>query len=212
VKIVLYNLLHEVYPRDQVLLTAMKAVENIVNSRPLAYVSGDQDDPACLTPNHFLRGLGISSEDARSQAVCSSSGDFSQDVNEDNIRWGKQWEKAQAIANKFWDKWSKEVLPGLLRRNKWNERREPIQVGEIVLMVDDQKPRNCWNKAVVTETFPGKDGAVRSVVVTTRNLDTGTSSTYKRAVVKICPLGLRVGDLDPVKNEGSKWGPEMEEI
>lgn len=210
VKRVLYNLLEGNYPKDQVLMTAMKAVEGILNSRPLAFVSGDQDDPESLTPNHFLRGVGVAADGIGNQAAASSSACISQDIQDENIRWGKQWERAQALAKQFWDRWTKEVLPNLLRRDKWNKKAEPIQVGDLVLIVDDQRPRSTWSRAVVTATFPGKDGIVRVVEVTTRNFETKKTTAYKRAVLKVCPLGLSMCDLDSLprmdsKSRGRKW-------
>ncbi len=203
----LYNLLKEKYPREQVLMTVLKAAQNIVNSRPLSFTSGDLDDPECLTPNHFLRGVGVASVHLTGQGAVSGSEYFGDDIDEDTIRWWKQWEKAQSLAKDFWDRWTREVLPDLLRRNKWNREKEPLQVGDVVLMVDELKPRNNWVKAIVSKTFPGKDGVVRVVEVSVRSFRTKTYSTYKRAVAKVCPIGVRVCDLATIPEaEGTKSG------
>lgn len=206
VKKVLEFLLKEKYPRDQVLHTTLKAVENIVNSRPLSYVSGDADDPEALTPNHFLRGIGVAAGSVSSQEAVSGSGFFGEEIREDRDRWGKLWEKAQCLANRFWERWSKEVLPDLLRKDKWNATTEPVQEGEVVIMIDELKPRREWTKAIVTKTFPGSDGIIRSVEVTTRGPDSKTASTFKRAVVKICRTGIRRGGLSTAPLEVSKPG------
>ncbi|UYV75667.1 hypothetical protein LAZ67_13000957 [Cordylochernes scorpioides] len=47
---------NEVNPKDTTLLTALKSAENIINSRPLTYVSSDPTEEDSLTSNHFLRG------------------------------------------------------------------------------------------------------------------------------------------------------------
>ncbi len=206
VKKVLEFLLKDKYPRDQVLHTTLKAVENIVNSRPLSYVSGDADDPEALTPNHFLRGIGVAAGSISSQEAASGSGFFGEDVDVDKERWGKLWEKAQCLANKFWERWSKEVLPDLLRKDKWNATTEPVQEGEVVIMIDELKPRREWIKAIVTKIFPGSDGIVRVVEVTSRGPDSKSSSTFKRAVAKICRTGIRCGGLSTAPEEVSKPG------
>ncbi|CAL8125361.1 unnamed protein product [Orchesella dallaii] len=180
VKSALSNLLKEKHPRDQTLLTALKAVENIVNSRPLTYVSTDPDDPESLTPNHFLRG----------GSDCGPSFPVTLDDSDEFGR--KQWKIAQLLANQFWDRWTKEYLPELIRRQKWHARTEPVRVGDIVVVVDDQAPRNLWIKAVVSRVFPGRDGQVRVVEVTTRDFSTKKTSTYRRPVSKICALGLHL--------------------
>lgn len=66
-------------------------------------------------------------------------------------------------------------------------------MGNVVLLVDDQQPRNTWVKGVITKTFPGSDGLVRVVEVTTRPPDK-KSTIYKRSVSKVAPIGLRIED------------------
>ncbi len=180
VKKVLRRTLFEKYPKDQTLLTMLKGAENMVNSRPLSYTSSDPEDPDPLTPNHFLRGF--------ADVGPSIPGEYEK---EDEVSRA-QWRRAQAFLEELWNKWTKEVLPDLVRKTKWYHEAEPVQVGEIVLMVDDQMPRNTWVKAVVTATFPADDGQVRVVLVTTTDFASKKKTTYKRGVDKICPLGLYV--------------------
>lgn len=65
---------------------------------------------------------------------------------------------AQHFANFFWSRWLKEYVPTLLARQKWTQRENPLKIGDVVLVVEDQAPRNVWRKALVTKTFPNKDG------------------------------------------------------
>lgn len=54
-----------------------------------------------------------------------------------------------------------------------------MEVGDVVIVKDDNKARNRWNLARVIETYPNKaDGLVRSVKVTIG--DPKLSSTGKR--------------------------------
>lgn len=41
---------------DQMLLSYMIEIENIINSRPLTYLPIDSEEEESLTPNNFLRG------------------------------------------------------------------------------------------------------------------------------------------------------------
>ncbi|XP_063386208.1 uncharacterized protein LOC134672238 [Cydia fagiglandana] len=56
VKNALHAILKERAPSEEVLHTAMLEAELVVNSRPLAYVATDHDEPVVLTPNHLLLG------------------------------------------------------------------------------------------------------------------------------------------------------------
>ncbi|CAL8133047.1 unnamed protein product [Orchesella dallaii] len=181
VKKVIKNILHEKYPRDTILLTILKGAENVVNSRPLTYTSSDCDDPDALTPNHFLKyGVDLGPS-------------LPADVDEENKLFRIKWKEAQVLINRFWARWTNEFLPKLLQRSKWTDQVEPLEVGDLVFIVDEQLPRNCWIKAVVTSTRSAKDGHVRDVEVTIRNFKTKKKTTYRRPVTKLCPLGLRIG-------------------
>jgi len=104
-----------------------------------------------------------------------------------------QWRKAQFFIDLFWKRWTEEVLPELSRRVKWHQEAEPLQVGDLVLIVDDNLPRNVWKRAYVSAVFPGADGQVRVVEVTAMDAGLGKKTTYKRGVDKICPLGINMG-------------------
>ena len=118
----------------------------MINSRPLTKVSNDPSDFEAITPNHFLIG--------------SSSGSINFHGNGTNVfNFRKQWRVAH-FTNLFWTRWLKEYVPTLLARQKWLQKDKPSQTGDIVLVVDDQAPRNVWRKAIVIQTFPNKDGQV----------------------------------------------------
>jgi len=44
-----------------------------------------------------------------------------------------------------------------------------LHVGDVVLMYDTNSKRGVWPKALVTDTFPDKDGVARRVRVRTAN-------------------------------------------
>ena len=41
---------------DEILVTALTLIENILNSRQLTPMSEDPSDPECVMPNHLLLG------------------------------------------------------------------------------------------------------------------------------------------------------------
>ena len=70
----------------------------------------------------------------------------------------------------------------LQRRQNWLQLSRNLQVGDVVLLMDENCKRGRWFKAVVTRTFPDRDGVVRNVQVRT------ASSYYARNVQKLCLL------------------------
>jgi hypothetical protein len=139
-----------------------------VNSRPLNHVSLEDGSEEALTPNHLLIG--------RSSAMGPPT-----NFTEDDLILIKMWRRSQILADRFWQRWIKEYLPTLTRRTKWNSQVDPIQVGDVVIVVDDLLPRNSWPKGIIEELFPGKDGIARAVTVRT------ATRTYRRPLSKICP-------------------------
>jgi hypothetical protein len=165
-------ILTERAPREETLATVMAEVEGIMNSRPLTHVSVEPGSQESITPNHFLIG---------SSSLLPVPGAF--DDSEFFLR--KQWRIAQRLADMFWRRWVKEMLPEMIPRVKWNQEVRPLQVGDLVLIVDPDGPRNVWPRGVIQETFPGKDGRVRVVTVRTK------SGTLKRSVTRVAliPMG-----------------------
>lgn len=165
--------LKERAPRDEVLSTLMAEIENMVNSRPLMHVSVDPSDSESLTPNHFLLG---------SSSRLPIIGEF----DDADLSLRKQWRQAQRLADMYWQRWVREILPDLLPRTKWQEERKPLQVGDLVLVVDPNSPRNIWPKGLITQVFPGRDGRIRVVEVRT------ATGKLRRSAARIAPIPVSV--------------------
>ena len=128
--------------------------EAIVNGRPLTKLSDDIDDPLPLTPNHLL----LLRDGSR-----ILPGQFSVD---DVYR--RRWRHVQHLAEQFWRRWIRLYLPTLQERHKWSAVKRNIKVGDLVLLLDENTPRNLWPLAIVKEANTGRDALVRSVRVKTR--------------------------------------------
>lgn len=171
VKRTIGKVLHDQSLRDETLQTFFVEAEKIVNSRPLTKVSIDPNDHEALTPNHFLLG--------------SSNGDCSVPMmNPDSGSLRREWRKSSMLADSFWKRWVREYLPTLTKRTKWTKESKPIQVDDVVVLVDNTTPRYEWKMGRVTAVHPGPDGRTRVV-----NVKTATSE-YTRPVTKICRLEL----------------------
>ena len=75
----------------------------------------------------------------------------------------KRWRRVQFLVNEFWTRWRNEYLKSLQRRSKWQKPKRNLSLGDIVIIKDDNLCRNEWKLAKVVETYPSKDGYVRSV-------------------------------------------------
>jgi len=64
----------------------------------------------------------------------------------------------------------------------------PIEIGNVVLVVDPSLPRYTWPKGVVTDVVTSKDGQVRSAFVRT------SSGIYHRPAAKIAILDVKRPD------------------
>nr|XP_021331373.1 uncharacterized protein LOC110439581 [Danio rerio] len=156
----------------EVLCTLLAEVTAIINARPLLPVSADPQQPFILSPSVLL---------TQKTGVPPPPGDFS-----DKDLYTKQWRQVQALANQFWTRWSREYLPCLQHRPKWTVPRRNLQVGDLVLLRDKQIARNCWPMARVSAVFPGKDGYVRKVEVSTT--DQGNIKTFLRPISEVVLL------------------------
>ena len=154
---------------DDTLHTLLLEVEAIVNSRPLTdvFVDGDTDLP--LTPNHLLR-------------INHSIGLPPMPTDKSDVYARRRYRLVQFAADEFWRRWILEYPRTLFPRRKWEERRENIRRGDVVLVVDTTSPRGEWLLGRVVELFPDKHGVVRIVNVKTK------SGTLKRPITKLCVI------------------------
>ena len=95
----------------------------------------------------------------------------------------KRWRRTQHLAQEFWSRWSKEYLQQLQARNKWIRPQRNFKIGDVVLLKENQSPRNRWPMAKVIDTHPDDEGQVRSVTVLTSN-----GSELERPVNKLVLL------------------------
>lgn len=141
----------------------------IINGRPITKVSSDPKDLEALTPNHLL---------LLKTNTTLPPGLFSKE----DIYARRRWRQVQYLADIFWNRWIREYLPLLQKRQKWLQPKRNFQVGDVVLIVDQNAPRNSWRMGRIVDVFPDKVGLVRSVKVKTM------TAILERPVTKLCLL------------------------
>ncbi|XP_053692357.1 uncharacterized protein LOC128740817 [Sabethes cyaneus] len=174
-------------PSEEVLRNLLVLVENTINNRPLTHVPIDDDSSPALTPNHFLLG---SSNGTKPLLPLNDSG----------VALRQNWRASQAMADQFWKRWVSDYLPEITRRMKWFTDVKAIALGDIVVIVDNNLPRNCWLKGRIIGTCPSKDGRVRSATVRTMN------GIYERPVAKLAVLDVRREEEHASEDAGAPGG------
>ncbi|XP_072025211.1 uncharacterized protein [Amphiura filiformis] len=154
---------------DEQLHTFMCEIESTLNSRPLTRVSDDPDDLDVIAPRDLL----LLRPRADMPPGC---------FVEKDIYARRRWRQIQYLADLFWQRWLKEYLPELQRRQRWLQPQRNLKMGDVVLIVDESAPRNSWLMGKIVTTLPDKNGRVRQVDVRTK------SSTLRKPISKLCLL------------------------
>jgi hypothetical protein len=161
------NLTHEV------LVTFMAEVTAIINNRPLLPVSTDPECPSILSPSALLTMK--TSPDVRPfPTFCSKE------------MLKAHWKHVQGLSEQFWRRWRNEYLHELQTRRKWHSDRRNLTVGDVVLLKDQDSPRNLWPIGHVERTFLSSDGKVRKIEVAV--MRDGKRTTYVRPLSELVTL------------------------
>ena len=151
------------------LTTVLTQIEACLNSRPLAPLPCDGDTIEPLTPGHFLIGRPL-------EALPDSQESYR------SISLLKRWHLCQNLVRHFWKRWIGEYIDIIRRFTKWQHPSRNLQVGDIVLLQEDNLVPIKWPLGRIMNTYPGKDDIVRVVDVKTGR------GVYKRPVTKIALL------------------------
>ncbi|KAJ8020735.1 hypothetical protein HOLleu_40408 [Holothuria leucospilota] len=150
--------------------TVFAEAESIINGRPLTKLSDDPEDPSPLTPNHLL--------------LLRENPIFPMGKFDKGDKYKRRWKHVQHLADVFWREWVMMYLPQLQKRAKWVDKQRNFNVGDLVLIADENTPRNIWPLGLVKLVNKGRDDFVRSVCVKTR------SAELVRPITKIVLLGV----------------------
>jgi len=154
---------HSVRLSWQEYVTMGYQVADMVNSRPLGIIGEVDDSLSVLTPNSLL--LGRNSSD---NPGCWPEGNTIPRLSEVN-----------RIVGRFWSKWMELCRPALLTEKKWNTDVRNLEVGDVVLVLDNDPVSRQYKLAKVCEVKTGKDGKVRSAQVEYRKFKTNEIGTLK---------------------------------
>ncbi|UYV84687.1 hypothetical protein LAZ67_X003096 [Cordylochernes scorpioides] len=106
-------------------------------------------------------------------------------------KFGGLW-KAGIKSDYFWNRWGCEYLHQLQERRKWRTSHPDVNIGDLVMLKEQDKPLQ-WKLVRIVQIFPGEDDITRVVLLRT------PKGLLKRPMTKICPLPYK--DLAPAAPE-----------
>lgn len=170
------------------MVTLLSQIESILNSRPLYATADDDAGFDVLTPAHFLIG--------------SANFYLPEKEISESIPVGRltRWQYIQRRVQSFWKKFSIEYLHNLQQRAKWRRPQPNFNIGDVVLIKEDNLPSYKWALGKIVEVHPDQQGRVRVVTLKT------SASILKRPIVKLCKLPEQ--DDNKMVNDGIVNGAE----
>ena len=148
VKVALRHSLGNIHLNYQDITTLIYKIKYIINSRPITFSNGNDEDNIPISPNDFL-------------IPCANLN------SKDNIPFNQSIYSAACKENrkflgKIWARWKNEYVFYLNRNNP--PTANTIKLGSIKLL-DESTKRQYWPIVKVVELLPGRDRQIRSVKI-----------------------------------------------
>ena len=135
--------------------TVMFEAAQLVNQRPIGAHPTSPEESPYLCPNDLL--LGRSTSHVPQGPFLERAGTK------------QRLDYIQAVVERFWKKWSRDVFPSLCVTPKWHVERRNVMEGDLVLVQDSYAVRGEWKRGLVTKVYPSDNGRVRRVLVSYKN-------------------------------------------
>lgn len=149
--------------------TLLARIESCLNSRPLSPTSENPMDLVPLTPGHFIRGGLLLSSPEPPQT-------------EQSLSLMNRWKNLKILHHQFSIRWKEEYLKELHKRYKWKNPQRDIQIGDLVIVRNEQLPPNEWRLGRVLKVYHGSDRRTRVADIRTQR------GIISRPIVKLCVL------------------------
>ena len=177
--------------------TVAYEMADVMNSRPL--VKCDLASGQVLTPSMLLFG-----HHTHVREIERPTGKI------DAEHYSNLWDKKRLLAkdaerrglmNEWWEKFHKEYLKQIERFHyKKTKRLKVPEMGQVVIVHQEHKPRSAWVVARIVELIPGRDGHIREVVMINSNQE-----RISRAVQHVYPLEAEAGQIDEDHNNPGQF-------
>ena len=166
--------------------TVLVQIENMMNTRPLTYLSEENCDEH-ITPSHLMYGRNIN----RRNIV----NDNDNVITLDKTLIKTRLKHVTAVSNHFWNRFYKEYLLSLREKHHYhkNNTKEKweLKINNVVLIQDDKiTPHNNWRREKVEELIVSRESKIRAPVVGVYNKKKDSTFLLKRPIKKLIPFEI----------------------
>ena len=136
------------------LQTVLYEAANLTNERPIGLVRTPLADGSfkVITPNTLLLGRSLNK--------------VPDDVDLGlHLKHSDRYHLVQQVTSEFWDRWTQEVIPERLIRQKWHQTSRNLKSGDVVLLHDKSPIKGSYILGIVESVKLGNDGLVRSCTI-----------------------------------------------
>ena len=170
------------------LQTIFFEVANICNERPIGLSKPREDGTYdVITPNSLL--LGRSTNILPDDATLANQ-----------LPFASRYRLVRHVTSVFWSKWSMNVSPGLVLRQKWHESTRNLQVGDLVMICEHSIIKSKYKLGVVDTVHPSDDGFVRSVTLRYANV-LNTNGNISASIVRVKRSVQRLVLILPIEDQ-----------
>jgi hypothetical protein len=167
--------------------TLVTEIEWIINNRPLTNLS-ESEPTRPLTPIDVLLPLGHRDRESSVPEDSIRDPEYLPKVtSKDNLI--RSFDKLHLRINRFYKVWLEHYLLALkdTQAHKWTKQGSRIpDIGDVVLIYDEQTPPYQWETGIVEKLSPDDDGIIRSVFLRTR-----TRKRLKKAIKHLYPQEIK---------------------
>ena len=130
-------------------------IANICNERPIGSAEPRADGTyALITPNQLLLGRSI-----------NMLPDDTEMVERLPVKLSARYRLIHHVTSQFWKRWSEEVSPSLIVRQKWHDKTRNLCTGDLVMICESTKLKSKYKLGVVDAVNVSRDGNVRSATI-----------------------------------------------
>ena len=119
----------------------------------------------------------------------------------ENMLVAARFRLVHLISTNFWKRWSAEVSPGLVVRQKWHEQSRNLSVGDLVLICEPSKLKAKYKLGVVDSVTLSADNIVRSVVVRYVLLQKNAKGDTNTRIIRVSRSVQRLVLILPVEEQ-----------